>query len=72
MKLLRPIVLAFSVFSRIPVPEVAWDEENMRYMICALPLVEPPSGSAYGSGPGWGGCLALVSFCKLPGLLYCR
>ncbi|MGB4370536.1 MAG: adenosylcobinamide-GDP ribazoletransferase [Dethiobacteria bacterium] len=39
MKLLRPIVLAFSVFSRIPVPEVAWDEENMRYMICALPLV---------------------------------
>ena len=39
MKLLRSIALAFSMFSRLPVPKVAWNEENMRYMICALPLV---------------------------------
>lgn len=39
MKLLRSVALAFSMFSRIPVPKVAWNEENLRYMICALPLV---------------------------------
>ena len=39
MKLLRSIALAFSMFSRLPVPKVDWNEENMRYMICALPPV---------------------------------
>ncbi len=39
MKLLRSIALAFSMFSRLPAPRVAWDEENRRYLICALPLV---------------------------------
>ncbi len=39
MKLLRSIVLAFSMFSRLPMPKVAWNKENMRYVICVLPLV---------------------------------
>lgn len=39
MKLLRSIALAFSMFSRLPVPGVPWKEENRRYLLCALPLV---------------------------------
>ena len=35
----RSIVMAFSMFSRIPMPLIEWKEENMRWMLCAFPLV---------------------------------
>lgn len=31
--------MAFAMFSAIPAPRVEWKKENMRYMLCALPLV---------------------------------
>jgi adenosylcobinamide-GDP ribazoletransferase len=50
MKLLRSVALAFSMFSRIPVPQADWNEENRRYVLCALPLV----GAVIGLGLwGW-------------------
>lgn len=39
MKILRSIVMAFSMFSHIPMPKIVWRDENMRYMLCAFPLV---------------------------------
>lgn len=39
MTLLRSIAMAFSMFSVIPMPMVEWKKENMKYMLCALPLV---------------------------------
>lgn len=33
------VAMAFSMFSKIPVPMVEWKRENMKYMLCALPLV---------------------------------
>ncbi len=39
MTVLRSISLAFSMFSRIPMPRTDWNEKNMRYMMCAFPLV---------------------------------
>ena len=39
MNILRSIVMAFCMFSRIPMPIVEWKNENMRYMLCAFPLV---------------------------------
>lgn len=39
MKLFRSIALAFSMFSRMPVPRVEWKPENMRYALASLPLV---------------------------------
>ena len=39
MRLLRSVLLAFSMFSRLPVPKVAWEEENMRYMLAGFPLI---------------------------------
>lgn len=33
------IVIAFSMFSAIPMPRVEWSGKNMRYMMCAFPLV---------------------------------
>ena len=39
MNILRSIAMSFSLFSRIPMPRVEWKKENMRYTLCALPLV---------------------------------
>ncbi|MBQ8264637.1 MAG: adenosylcobinamide-GDP ribazoletransferase [Oscillospiraceae bacterium] len=33
------IFMAFSMFSALPVPMTEWKKENMKYMLCALPLV---------------------------------
>lgn len=32
-------VMAFAMFSVIPMPCVEWKKENMRYMLCCLPLI---------------------------------
>lgn len=39
MNVLRGIAMALACFSKIPVPQVEWREENMRFMICFFPLV---------------------------------
>lgn len=39
MSFLKSIVLAVSMFSAIPAPNVEWNEKNMRYLMCAFPLV---------------------------------
>ena len=39
MRLMRAIAIAFSTYSRIPMPRVDWSEENQRYSMCFFPLV---------------------------------
>lgn len=39
MRVLKSFCLAFSMYSRIPMPNVYWSKENMRYSLCFLPLV---------------------------------
>ncbi len=31
--------MTFTMFSVVPMPQIEWKKENMRYMLCALPLV---------------------------------
>ncbi len=38
-------VVAFSMFSRIPMPQFEWNERNMRYMLAAFPLVGVATGA---------------------------
>lgn len=37
--MLQSVFLAFSLYSRIPVPQAEWNKKNMRFCICFLPLV---------------------------------
>ena len=37
--MLKPLVIAFSMYSRIPMPMIDWDEKSMKYAICFLPFV---------------------------------
>ena len=46
MNALRSIAMAFLMFSRIPMPRIEWKKENIRYMLCALPLVGATIGLA--------------------------
>lgn len=39
MRIGATLAVAFSMYSRIPMPSVEWNEKNMRYALCAFPLV---------------------------------
>ncbi len=37
--MIRSAVIAFSTYSRLPMPQVEWSDENRRYSMCFFPLV---------------------------------
>lgn len=39
MTFFKTIAVAFSTYSALPMPQFPWEERNMRYAICAFPLV---------------------------------
>ena len=36
---MRAAIIAFSMYSRIPMPMFEWKEEDMKYAMCFFPLV---------------------------------
>ena len=59
MILLQTIAVAFAMFSAVPMPQFDWNEKNMRYALCAFPLI------GVVIGPLWCLCGAL----PLPGIV---
>ena len=55
--MLNSLLMAFSLYSRIPVPQTKWSERSMRYCICFLPLV--------------GAVIGLLQRAAYAGLIYC-
>ena len=39
MRLLKSMFIAFSMFSKIPVPHTKWDEKDMEYMFIFFPVI---------------------------------
>ena len=39
MKLLKAMAIAFSIYSKIPVPQFEWKEEDMEYMMSFFPWI---------------------------------
>lgn len=39
MKLLQNLIVAFSMYSKIPMPHIEWTKDNMRYTLCFFPLI---------------------------------
>lgn len=37
--MLKSMVIAFSTYSKIPMPRIEWEEKSMRYSMCFFPLV---------------------------------
>ncbi len=46
MNVFKTICMAFSTYSRIPMPQVKWEEKNAEYVICFYPLVGAVIGAA--------------------------
>lgn len=75
MWMLETVAVAFSMFSALPMPQLEWNERNMRYPLAAFPLV----GTALGFAClGWTALCTLLSvpallrgagLCVLPALL---
>lgn len=57
------ILVAIGMYSSVPVPQLEWNEKNMRYSLAAFPLVGLLQGLAF-----WGICVA-SHFFELPMLL---
>ncbi len=37
--MLKSLIIAFSTYSRIPMPQFEWQEKNMRYSMCFFPVI---------------------------------
>lgn len=44
MNVIKGFIIAFSMFSKIPMPMVKWEEKNMKYMFCFFPFIGIVSG----------------------------
>ena len=72
MVLIETIVVAFSMFSALPMPHVEWNAKNMRFSLCAFPLVGVViglAGSVWWAICGWfslPSVLRGVGLCLLP------
>lgn len=66
------IAVAFAMFSAIPVPQPVWNEKNMRYALCAFPLVGVVCGLAWMLWAAFAGKVAVplllqaAGFCLIP------
>lgn len=40
----RSMIMAFSMYSRIPMPKVDWNEKSMKYILCFFPFVGVVTG----------------------------
>ena len=70
--LFQTVAVAFSMFSAVPMPQFPWDAKNMRYALCAFPLIGVLIGGLgwlWWLACGWLGFPALVrgaGLCLLP------
>ena len=53
MKWIRSFIIAFSMYSKIPMPKVQWTKSSMQYAFCFFPLVGGVAGAlSWGTGLG--------------------
>lgn len=45
---IKSLVIAFSMYSRLPMPKVDWEERPMRYALCFFPLIGAVEGALFG------------------------
>lgn len=50
MHVIRSFFIALSLYSKIPVPQFVWNEEDMQYSLCFFPWVGAVIGFAWLAG----------------------
>lgn len=75
MIVMETVLVAFAMFSAIPLPQPDWNENNMRYALCAFPLIGLVCGAlwwGWGAVCGWldvSGLLRGAGLCLIPVLV---
>ncbi len=46
MLVIRSFIIAFGMYSKVPMPRVDWSKENMRYVMCFFPVIGAVIGGA--------------------------
>ena len=52
MKYVSSFLIAFSMYSKIPVPQADWEKSSMEYVMCFFPLVGAVIGVSCMGLPG--------------------
>lgn len=47
MKIVNSFIVAFAMYSKIPMPRASWEKENMRYVMCFFPWVGAVIGALF-------------------------
>ncbi len=47
MKFIRACIIAFSMYSKIPMPQIEWEKDSMRYVMCFFPWVGAVIGGCF-------------------------
>lgn len=47
MKIINSFIIAFAMYSKIPMPKARWEKENMRYVMCFFPWVGAVIGTLF-------------------------
>ena len=59
MHILTSLAIAFSMYSKIPMPQFEWKEEDLKYALCFFPLVGGVIGALV---------VLWIYFCSLAGI----
>lgn len=65
--MLNALIIAFSTYSKLPMPQVDWKEENMKYAICFFPMIGAAIGALLLFWVWLCGALALNSLLRAAG-----
>ena len=58
-ELAESVDVTFSMYSAIPMPQIEWNEKNMKYMLAFLPLVGVVQAALLLGWTALSGCLAV-------------
>lgn len=47
MKIVNSFIIAFAMYSKIPMPKASWEKENMKYVMCFFPWVGAVIGALF-------------------------
>lgn len=61
MKIINSLIIAFAMYSKIPMPRTDWDKENMKYVMCFFPWIGAVIGAVYAAWGIWGRLLPIGS-----------
>lgn len=65
MHILKSVIISFSIYSKIPVPQFEWKEEDMKYMLCFFPWIGAVIGGCVYFWNYLCGIFAIGTMCRI-------